>query len=421
MEGGAYAKELSGAAKRPEDVAALLGLGRVLQQKYGRANVQFGQIIELDEIRRRLGATGETITPSKRRALVTRLGHQVMSEINRVTAVTAGSLVAMALLCDGRRGIGQKELIEQCERLTRAVVSFGARTAPSLARFDPAREGTGIDVNEQAIREATRLYVRAGIVRQHVPGDTLTAAARGQSKVYAGDDVIYSVPHDKRLLLDFSKNIIIHFFVDRALVSVALFVHEGGMPARGEPAGVAVKVPKLRERVQALSRLFKLEFMFRADASFDQIFDETLARMVAAGELMIDAETVSPGRGHDGLDGRGWIALYASMVRNFIESYRIAARTLRVLAEGPVTEKDMGLRALRVGEQMFLGGEIERSEAVNRHVLDNAFAAFVDQGYLQRSSGKLDLCEPFRSEGANHAIEARMRSYLQRMPGDLGW
>ena len=65
--------------------------------------------------------------------------------------------------------------------------------------------------------------------------------------------------------------------------------------------------------------------------------------------------------------------------------------------------------------------QIERSEAVSRHVLDNAFAAFVDQGYLERAGGKLSLSEPFRLEDANLAIEARMASYLQRMPGDLGW
>ncbi len=50
MEEGAYARELSGEAKRKEDAAALLKVGAVLREKYGRANVQFGQVLELSAI-----------------------------------------------------------------------------------------------------------------------------------------------------------------------------------------------------------------------------------------------------------------------------------------------------------------------------------------------------------------------------------
>src|SRR5262249_14376102 len=102
MEEGAFARELSGIAKRKEDAAALLKVGEALREKYGRANVQVGQVIELGALRQRLGVPSGEVPPAKRRALVTRLAHIVMSEINRVTAVTPGSLVAMALLCHSR-------------------------------------------------------------------------------------------------------------------------------------------------------------------------------------------------------------------------------------------------------------------------------------------------------------------------------
>ncbi len=51
MEEGAYARELSGGVKRKEDVAALIKVGAVLREKYGRPNVQFGQVLELGELR----------------------------------------------------------------------------------------------------------------------------------------------------------------------------------------------------------------------------------------------------------------------------------------------------------------------------------------------------------------------------------
>ena len=40
---------------------------------------------------------------------------------------------------------------------------------------------------------------------------------------------------------------------------------------------------------------------------------------------------------------------------------------------------------------MFLAGEIARREAVSRPLLENAYASFVDQGYLARVDGKLAL------------------------------
>jgi glycerol-3-phosphate O-acyltransferase len=266
-------------------------------------------------------------------------------------------------------------------------------------------------MREQAIRDAAVLYVRGGLVRQHVPGDTLTGKARKRAKIYTGDDVIYTVPDESRILLDLSKNITVNLFADRALVSVALL----------SPPGPPQPVDVLRERVQSLSRLFKFEFMFRADAPFDRIFEETVSDMIETGELAMKGDAVGFGPGRDGLDGRGWIVFYAQIIRNFIEGYRIAARSLRILTRGSMTEKELLQRALRIGEQMFLGGEIERAEAVSRPVIENALAAFVEQGYVSRSSGKLELLESFRSDEGAQAIEAKITGYLLRRSGDLGW
>ncbi|HLM74884.1 MAG TPA: 1-acyl-sn-glycerol-3-phosphate acyltransferase, partial [Polyangiaceae bacterium] len=421
MEEGSYARELSGAAKRAESASELLKVTDALREKYGRANVQIGAVIDLGEQSARVGITpGEPVPPVKRRALVTKLAHHVMSEINRVTAVTPGSLVATALLSHRRRGLPHAELIEQCARLFTLVRSLGARTTPSL-------EGGASGMREQAIREAIAVYVRGGLVRQHVPGDTLTGKARKRTALYAGSDVIYLVPDEKRILLDFSKNTILHLVVDRALISVALLSAPASPGSRGGadegPQSLVSGTPLglLGERVQALSKLFKLEFMFRADAPFQQIFQETVGAMAASGELDVRGEAVGFGPGHDGLDGRGWIAFYASVVRNFIEGYRIAARTLRVLARGALAEKDLTDRALRVGEQMFLGGEIERSEAVSRPVFEHAFATFLDQGYLKRDAEKLALAEAFATEESAQAIEAGVATFLNRRAGDGRW
>ena len=168
----------------------------------------------------------------------------------------------------------------------------------------------------------------------------------------------------------------------------------------------------MRERVQALSRLFKYEFLFRADASFEEIFSQTLAGMAQDRELVVEGDVVRVGAG----DGALQIALYAEMVRSFLESYRIAARGLGLLLRGPLSAKDLTKRTIALGDRMFLGEEIRRREAVSRAVIENAYAAFTNQGYITRSGDKVMLAPPHASADAVKAIEARIVTYLPKPP-----
>jgi glycerol-3-phosphate O-acyltransferase len=204
--------------------------------------------------------------------------------------------------------------------------------------------------------------------------------------------------------LDLAKNVIMHFFVARALIATALLA-----------PGTPVKADTVRERVLALSRLFKHEFTFRADARFETIFDEEVAAMESDGEL--EAGEVAGGLVPKGDDGRAQIELYARLVENFVDGYRIAARGLGALLKGPLALKDVVKRAIPTGERMFLAGEIARREAVSRPLLENAYASFVDQGYLSRNSGKLALTESYATQSAVGTIEARIAAMGARTAG----
>ena len=94
---------------------------------------------------------------------------------------------------------------------------------------------------------------------------------------------------------------------------------------------------------------------------------------------------------------------------------------MRLLLRGPLAERELASRALRIGERMFLEGEIERSEAVCHPMIENALAAFCDQGYLQREGKELSLAESFQSEEAVQAVEARVKAYLPRRSNEPAW
>jgi glycerol-3-phosphate O-acyltransferase len=420
VEGSAYVKELTGGEKTKENARGLLKTTNVLKGRYGRVNIQFGDILTLRDVRPNgNGATGtiedmqKTMTPAKRRSLVTRLAHRVMSEINRATAVTPGAVVAMALLNHPRPGMSDGELLAMSARLTKLLKGLGARISTTL--LDASGE-----LREQAIHDAAHLFMDAEMIEATVPGEGAGGARSRRARIYTGPDVVYVVPADKRLSLDLSKNIILHFFVPRALVATALSASATARPRavieHSSEGQVSRLTPALRatleERVRKLSRLFKFEFMFRADATFEQNFAETLAEMVSAGELSQSTNgEVMAGPGHDGLDGDGWISFYASIARTFLESYRIASRGLAVLLRGPVSQKDLAKRALAAGDRMFLAGEIERREAVSRPNIENAYLAFADQGYISVSQGKVSLTESFATAQAVEAIEAKIIGY----------
>ncbi|HTQ42174.1 MAG TPA: 1-acyl-sn-glycerol-3-phosphate acyltransferase [Polyangiaceae bacterium] len=386
VEEKAFVHELSGGEKAKEDVRGLVKSIDVVVGRYGHLSVQFGKPMTLADVLRELDPKAKpadlaTMTPARRRAVVTRLAYRVMNEINAVTAVTPGSLVATAMLAHDKRGMPHAELEATCERLARLLRRAGARFSPSVAGADGK-------IRPSALREAVDLFVKAGHVQAHrVEGDP-----------------IYVVPPEGRMSLDLAKNVMLHFFVPRAVIATALLA----------PPGPPQSVDALRERVLALSRLFKYEFTFRADAPFETIFDEEIAAMEVDGELARVVRRPSEGAGAllpKGDDGAEQLALYARLLENFVEGYRVAARGLAALQRGALSTKELVKRAIPEGERMFLAGDIARRESVSRPMLENAYQSFVDQGYVARSGGKLALTESYARASAVETIEARIAGF----------
>jgi glycerol-3-phosphate O-acyltransferase len=429
VEESAFVHELTGGEKSKEDVRGIVKSLGLIVQRYGRLNVQFGTPLTLAQVLAQAmqeedpnstpGDEGEheralgRLTPAKRRGLVQRLAFRVMHEINRVTAVTPGALVATALLTHGQRGIAHPDLVLHASHLARILAAFGARFTPSLEGLEP---GT---IREEAIREACDLFAKAGHVEVREPGTPVGTSAGTRDAPRSSATAVYVVPDSARLSLDISKNIVLHFFVPRALVALAILAAPSGVSAVDVNAAAEgpVKIPKdaARERVRTLSRLFKYEFQFRADAPFEQIFEDTVDEMARAREITVTA--ASSGYPEGGLVAAGagleTLRLYAGIVQNFVESYRIAARGLSLLLRGPLTPKDLARRSIAVGERMFLAAEIQRREAVSRQGLENAALAFVDQGYLRRHEGRYVLSASYETAEAVRTIEAKIALFAR--------
>lgn len=394
MEDVELVRERAGAPKEKESARSLLAVGEALLEKYGRVNVQFGEVIELAAFRKELGFDGGALTPAKRRALVTRLANRVMSEINDATAVTAGALVATALLDMEGRGLAHHELVARCGDLLETALHAGARPAKTLVAKSASG---GIVLREASIREATFLFARSGLIKQHVPDDTLARAPTRRRRPYGGEDVVYTVPEEARSRLDLSKNGIVHFFVERAIVGAAALSRRG-VASPTDPLDRA----DVAARAVALGKLLSHEFAFRSGRTPEEFVTATCKDMEANGEL----------------DDEHLCRTHARHIDNFIEGYRVTARALRVLTHGPLASKEFLARAVAVGNQMFLGGEIDRREAISKPLIETALLAFADAGWVKRSLESIALAPPHDSseggEGEVRAIEATIAAYLAR-------
>lgn len=389
VETDAFVRELVGGEKKEENVGNLLESADKVAGRYGRLDVQFGEPLTLEQVAQELGDGHADLTrlaPSKRRALVTRLAHRVMQRINEVTSVLPGALVATVLLSHPRRGMTHVEVVQSAQRLAAWLGRRGARFGATLLKSPDT-----IEVADASITEALDLYAKSKLVEIHRP-DAATGAK--PVRVRAGEGAIYVVPPEARLSLEIAKNHIVHFFVSRALVSVGLFASPS----------LPTTVDSLRERVRALSRLFKHEFQFRADAPFEAIFDEELTALLAEGLLEREGDALripTEGAGAE-------LEQCAALLRPFLEGYRVAARGLSLLLKNPLSPKELAKKCVPVGRRMFLAGEIECPEAVMTPLFETAIQSFVDQAYVMRQDSKLVLVESFASAEAVKAIELRV-------------
>jgi len=267
-------------------------------------------------------------------------------------------------------------LLSACEDLLATLDVMDARIAHQL------RVGEG-RIREDTIDEALHLFLDARLIIAH---DT-------------GPEPIYTIHSERRIALEYYQNTIIHFFVPRALISAALLVDTEQW----------VDITRLNDRVQQLSRVFKHEFMYRTDATFDEIFQDALREMARDGEIEVRDGYAQATEGAV----RHRIERYAMMLQTFFESYLLALRGAEIVLDGPIPKKDWYKRTLALGQQMYLAGEIERRESLSKLKLETALKALQDYRLVQLNGDILERGEGVESVADLHALEPKLTGFLR--------
>ncbi len=183
VEEEGYIRELRGEEKRKEKKRDLLRIRKIFRKRYGTVFVRFGAPISLKRYleEKNVAAMPEAVV--HRRDLYQKVADDIIRAIQSAMAVTPSSLVAAALLSRVGRGISQSEVVKTAELYRRILEEIG----------------TDIPVKAEEAREAylrsLGLFTQDGIIRKGVEVDEA--------------DPFYFVPPEKRIHLEFSKNMMI--------------------------------------------------------------------------------------------------------------------------------------------------------------------------------------------------------------------
>ncbi len=349
IEQGSYSKELEGENKKKEGAGQLIKAVGVLKVRYGAIYINAGEPISLKDYLAHEGLNYQNIDESERRRFIKKLGNEIIARINEASTVTATSLVSLALLASGKKGISQKNLVKNVEFLLEYVRGGVAQHVSDT-----------LDNPLWAVTETLEMMKR-----------------EGQISIYEiGDETIYTINENKRLALDFYKNNIIHFFMPTSILALALLSFEKKR----------VDIAAMRERSRFLAKLFSFEIILSQDAGFSQRFENLLNGMVNSG-MLVKSSGDEVELGANALDS---LQLFASMIRNFVESYWVAARVLPELNGRRMNENRFIERVMMEGKKLSLTGELRQGEAYSKNNFINALQYFTERGVLVRYEASED-------------------------------
>lgn len=338
----ALSEEEGGGRKRPESLGLMVNFARAQGRRRGRAYLRFGEPLSLRDA---LAEAAERAGSDAPRELVPRVAFEVAHRINAATPITPSALVAFALLDNEGRALTMPETLRVLEPLLAYV---RGRDLPLTSSVDLARP--------DGLRRALRMLVREGVVDEYD----------------GGLEPVYGIADDRAHEAGFYRNTVTHYFLNRAILEVAVVMASQG-PG---PHGVAA----VWQHALALRDLLKYEFFFPTKAEFD-------------GQIRTEAETALPGWDEADLapedltaaTGEEPLLLAHRVIGPFLEAYAVVADQLAVREadEAPVDVDEVIASSLGVARQRWLQRELHSPESISKDLMGGAIQLADNRGLLE--------------------------------------
>lgn len=359
VEQNSYTKELGGAAKKKESAAEMVKATQVLGGRYGKVFLTFETPISIKEHMQSRGvAQGHDVDDDRVRAAIAALGHRIVYGINQ-----AGIVTAMSLVCASLIGLRKKAVDE--ESLLRAAQAMQAH----LSRKPGARLEAGLADDGRA------LLLRA--LHKLVDDGLVTKSAIDARTLYGVRDIAW-------LVVDVHKNHLLHHAVPECIIAASLLAASSPADVKG---GAPIDLAVVREKAKELSRVLKLEFIFKPGVAFDVLFDDALAAAAASGFVDVStAGVVSV----PATPPQQAVWRYAhQLIAGFIAAYAVVVD--KVARVDGLDERAAQTTLLEAVKAAVVAGDVDAAEAASKAVVDNALAVLVERGVVVRTGKQLSL------------------------------
>jgi glycerol-3-phosphate O-acyltransferase len=344
-----YAREAQGRGKEEESIGWLVKAVRSLRRRYGDIYIRFGEPVPVSSV---LNAADRDDDESPG---LQKLAFEVMYRIGRVTPVTPVAIVSISLLAARGKARTAGEIAEESVRLVEFVRSRAIPTSERLELDDPANVGRILDW----LGEHNNVSSHEAIDR----------------RVFWLDD-------EQMIRISYYRNVVVHYFVNRAVAEMALTSLIGG--GDRDPENV-------RRRMLELRDLMKFEFFFPDKDEFVDAVSADIAIdvagwegvLAAAGPLGVLAKMGEP------------VAYWA--VLPFLDAYQIVGDELESI-RGEFDEKRFlqacldRARMYRIEERLFSG------ESASQVLFKSALALARNRGLLDGGEDVTERRKAFAAE-----------------------
>lgn len=326
-----YAAEQTGRSKKPESLSWFLGYMKSLREPSGRIRLDIGEPVVIDE------APG----PEDKRALE-KIAFAVAVEANRVTPLTVTSVMCLILLGTAPRGVTATELLATISAVADWARARGIRLSKELESSDDAALSTTVDT-----------LVASGLLTRYE----------------AGSETIYSIDPAKHPMASYYRNIIVHHFLDRAMIEIALFELRDA-DSKDATAAFWAKIDRLRD-------LFKFEFFYPPRDEHRAALQTELERI----DPVWDRRLASGDRGVAQLIRRCQPLVGHAILLPFAEAYSVVADlAARARPGDEIDEKALEAAALVEGKQAYLLRRISSEAAIGKLLFANGLSLMRHMG-----------------------------------------
>lgn len=368
---GDYATEQAGKKKRKESLAWFADYIRSLRKPLGRISLGIGDPVVVDTTTQAFIAAQEA-GDEQFSIELQKLAFDASVKANDVTPITPSSLISLVLTGAAPQALTEEELATELWSFRNWAEARGLPMTEELA--DPDRE---------RVRNLATAMIEIGVV----------------SRYDGGTDNVYRIADGKHFEASYYRNNAIHFFVEKAIIEVAL------AKAANSPAARAIDA--FWDEALRLRDTFKYEFFYPDTETYRQEISDELERVEPGWKAEIAAGNASD------LLGKMDMLVSHAVLRPFTEAYGIVAGIIEEAAPTQtLTEDEVVSTALKIGKQAYLQRKISSEESIGKLMFANGFKLAENRGLTSTETGDLSAAR------SNFVVELNDLAQCLRVIGE---